>query len=91
MNESKPSLPHNITLSDRTKLQISGVLEVISFDENSVVLRTTRGAMTVEGDGLHVSTLAIDRGEVVLDGTVNGIFYTGDGSEKTGLLARLFG
>ncbi|MBQ8397110.1 MAG: sporulation protein YabP [Clostridia bacterium] len=91
MNEPKPSLPHAITLRDRAQLQISGVCEVISFDDASVVLRTTRGAMTVEGENLHVSTLDIDRGEVILDGTVNGIYYTGDGSEKSGFFARLFG
>ncbi len=91
MNEPKPSLPHAITLRDRTQLQISGVLEVISFDETGVALRTSRGTMTVDGENLHVSTLDIDRGEVILDGTVNAISYTGDGSEKTGFLARLFG
>lgn len=91
MNEPKPSLPHTITLRDRAQLQISGVCEVISFDDTAVVLRTTRGAMTVEGEKLHVSTLDIDRGEVILDGTVNGIYYAGDGSEKSGFLARLFG
>ena len=91
MNESKPSIPHNVSLRDRTQMQISGVTEVVSFDESGVVLRTSRGMMTIDGEGLHVSALDIDRGEIMLDGTVNGLRYYGDGSERSGFLARLFG
>lgn len=87
------SRPHNITLRDRSALSISGVTAVNSFDDATVTLSTTRGEMTVEGEGLQVSTLDIDRGEVILDGKVNGIFYTGDGEDRAGRgwLGRLFG
>ena len=82
---------HDLTVHDRQRIAVSGVSEVVSFDESEVVLRTSRGMMTVDGDGLHVSALDIDRGELILDGTVNGIRYDGDGSERSGFLARLFG
>ena len=91
MNEPKANQSHALTLSERAKLQISGVNEVISFDEELVALHTVCGSMTVEGKGLHITTLNIDRGEVIIDGNVNGIYYTGDGSEKHGFIARLFG
>lgn len=92
MNQPKPATtPHAISLTERTRMQISGVSEVISFDDASVVLRTVCGSMTVEGEGLHITTLNIDRGEVMIDGNVSGMFYTGDGSEKHGFLGRLFG
>ncbi len=92
MNETKqPQIPHAVTLTERSRMQISGVSEVISFDEASVSLSTVRGGMTIEGRDLHITTLNIDRGEVVLDGTVDGVFYTGDRAERPGFLGRLFG
>lgn len=92
MNEPKANQPaHAFSLNERAQMQISGVSEVISFDEESVALRTSCGGMTIEGSGLHITTLNIDRGEVVIDGTVNGVYYFGDGSEKHGFFGRLFG
>lgn len=92
MNEPKANQPpHAITLYERAKLQISGVSEVISFDEQSVSLQTVCGGMTIEGSGLHITTLNIDRGEVVIDGTVNGIYYFSDHGTKPGFFGRLFG
>ncbi|MBR7184361.1 MAG: sporulation protein YabP [Clostridia bacterium] len=91
MNQSgTSSLPHAVSLAERTHLQISGVCEVISFDEACIALRTVCGSMTVEGSEMHITTLNIDRGEVIVDGKINGLFYTGDGSEKHGFWGRLF-
>lgn len=97
---SRPNLPadtktsgesHRISLLDRAQLQISGVSEVISFDEDAVLLRTVCGTMKIEGSAMHVSALNIDRGELTLDGRVDGISYEGDGSQKSGFWGRLFG
>ena len=97
---SRPNLPtdakttaesHRISLLDRAQLQISGVCEVISFDEDTVLLRTVCGTMKIEGSAMHVSALNVDRGELILDGRVDGISYEGDGSEKSGFWGRLFG
>ena len=91
MNESKQDrIPHAVLLSERSHMQISGVSEVISFDEASVSLSTVRGGMTIEGRDLHITTLNIDRGEVELDGTVDAVFYTGERAERSGFLGRLF-
>ncbi|MBE6576416.1 MAG: sporulation protein [Ruminococcaceae bacterium] len=99
-SSSKPILPtdiktsgesHRISLLDRTQLQISGVCEVISFDEDAVMLRTVCGTMKIEGSAMHVSALNIDRGELILDGRVDGISYESDGIAKSGFWGRLFG
>lgn len=97
---SRPNLPtdvkpsdesHRIDLLDRARLQVSGVREVISFDEDTVLLRTVCGTMKIEGSAMHVSALNVDRGELILDGRVDGISYEGDGAEKSGFWGRLFG
>ncbi len=85
-----PELPHKLTLDSRHTLSVSGVMEVESFDETMVALRTTRGPMTVRGKGLHLQQLSIGGGEVLVDGTVDAIIYEDD-APAGGFFARLFG
>lgn len=82
---------HSVKLAARRKTEIGGVEEVESFDEGCVVLHTSCGEMTIEGEGLHVGTLDMERGVVVVDGKVNGIYYTDGAPPKRGLRARFFG
>ena len=56
--------PHNVILENRERLSVSGVSEVISFDENQVVLVTSMGVMTVGGQQLHVEKLSLEMGEI---------------------------
>lgn len=85
-----PELPHKLSLDSRHILSVSGVMEVESFDETMVSLRTTRGPMTVRGKGLHLQQLSIGGGEVLVDGTVDAIVYEDD-TPVGGFFARLFG
>ncbi len=82
---------HEVFVKERGEMRITGVKEVESFDDTGVQLRTSRGDMTVEGEGLRVGVLDVDRGVVTLSGRIDGIFYsTEDGEEKRGWLGRLF-
>ncbi len=75
--------PHTLSMRDRKLLEMRGVTDVISFDEETVELSTTAGALTVEGDGLHVKVLNLAEGIVSLDGTVTALTYSDkDPSEK---------
>lgn len=93
MTENKPRKEntHGVKIAARLKTEISGVTEVESFDEGSVVLHTSCGEMTIEGEGLHVGTLDMERGIVEVDGKVNGIYYNDGAPQKRGLRARFFG
>lgn len=82
---------HRLTVAARERAEIAGVTEVESFDENTVVLTTVCGELTVEGEGLHVSTLDIARGAVVVEGKINGMSYSSTAPRPKGLRARLFG
>ena len=64
-----------LTLKNRENLSLDGVLEVVSFDEGAVVLKTALGRLTVEGEGLHVTKLLLDCGEVSLEGKIRGMYY----------------
>ena len=69
------SLPHKLTLTERKNMVMTGVTEVISFDENTVVLQTSLGVLIVQGQDLQLKTLSLDGGQVAVDGTVSALIY----------------
>ena len=78
MNESKPinmQAPHEISLKDRRRMSVSGVREVISFDENAVILKTGLGTLVIHGQGLQLKNLSLDGGQVGVEGTVSALIY----------------
>lgn len=82
---------HVLTLSAREQLSVSGVRDVESFDEQTVILMTDCGEMTVEGEGLHVGTLDIARGVVEVQGHISAVVYRDAVTKKRGWRARLLG
>lgn len=66
---------HSLQAQDRREIAVNGVREVVSFDEASVLLITVCGQLTVEGEGLHVTTLNTQDGIVIVTGRLNGLFY----------------
>ena len=75
MGEQNFQLPHKLTLDERQKLSMTGVTEVISFDETAVVLRTALGTLEVQGQQLKLKTLSLDGGQVAVDGHISALFY----------------
>ena len=67
--------PHKLTLNERKNLTMTGVTEVVSFEESAVVLRTGLGVLTVHGQELKLKTLSLEGGQVAVDGEVSGLFY----------------
>jgi len=85
------ALPHRLVLEGRGVLSVTGVAEVESFDEDSVVLRTARGTLVVRGRQLHLRMLSPDGGQVGVDGTVDSMTYEDEPAGGGGFLSRLFG
>lgn len=85
-----PAMPHRINLNERSELTISGVTDVDSFDDMTVVVYTSLGELTVKGNGLHISRLNIESGDLTLEGTVESLTYTELRSRSGGLLGKLF-
>ena len=67
--------PHKLTLNERKNLTLSGVTEVVSFEETEVVLQTSLGMLTVQGQGLKLKTLTPEGGQVAVDGEVSALVY----------------
>ena len=85
---------HQLDISMRQTGKITGVTEVIAFDSNQILLETSEGMLTIHGSDLHVSRLHIEAGEVDVDGKVDSLIYSENGSyrkkQKGSLLKRMF-
>ncbi len=85
-----PVLPHRLVLDERRHFEVTGVQEILRFEETQVVLRTVKGLLVLQGEGLRLQTLTPEGGRVVVDGGVNALSYSRERT-KGGLLKGLFG
>lgn len=93
MEEKQKIKAHKLILSARKTALITGVIDVLSFDPNEVLLETELGTLMIRGEELHVSRLDLEKGEVDIDGTTDSLTYSnGHQTSKNGnsLLKKLF-
>ena len=88
--ERAAQTPQNISLTQRNKLTVTGVEEVLSFDESRIELRTVLGELSVGGSGLRVGRLSVDAGELSVEGRVDSLSYS-EHESLGGFWSRLFG
>jgi len=82
--------PHNLILEDRKALLITGVSDVDSFDDQTIVVYTDKGEMTIKGIGLHIDKLSLETGELKVNGNIIAIVYTDEKRPQGGFFGRLF-
>ena len=82
-------MPHDMTLRGRQKLTVTGVTEVVSFDETAVVLQTGLGVLMVHGTGLQLKELSVEGGQTCVDGNISALIY--EEPRQGGWLRRLMG
>ena len=82
----------NLVLENREKLSISGVLDVLSFDDQVVIVETELGLLTVKGENLRINKLSIDTSEVVVEGEIYNLAYSENDLDKKsgGFLNKIF-
>ncbi len=90
MAEERITLPHKLTLNERRQLSMTGVSEVISFDDTAVILRTQLGTLNIHGKDLQLKTLSLEGGQVAVEGTVSALIYE-EPRQSGGWVRRLFG
>lgn len=76
MDERIGGKNHKLTLFNRSSAQMTGVLDVISFDTNEIVMDTEDGLLMIRGEELHVNHLTLEKGEVNIDGHVDSLIYS---------------
>lgn len=72
----------NLVLENREKLSISGVLDVLSFDDQVVIVETELGLLTIKGENLRINKLSIDTSEVVVEGEIYNLAYSENDLDK---------
>lgn len=84
------SFPHNLSLEERKKLTVSGVTDIVSFDEQTIVAETELGELTIKGEGLHIVRMSVDTGELTVEGEISTLMYSEIQQQSGGFFSRLF-
>lgn len=87
---TQEQMPHRLTLVERNRLTVTGVTEVVRFDDSAVVLQTGMGTLTVLGNELQLKNLSLEGGQVEVDGTISSLSYE-EPRHSGGWLSRLLG
>ena len=87
--ESERKAAHEIKLVSREQMSISGVDEVLSFDEEGVRLKSSEGELFVEGKDIKIGALDTQGGTLSLRGRISAIYYAGELNDKKGFFSRL--
>lgn len=85
----KMEIPHNLTLNERRLLTMTGVTEVLSFDENAIALRTEQGILQIHGSQLQLKDLSREKGSMMVEGTIVALVY--EQPRQGGFWHRLMG
>lgn len=93
MEDRQVPKTHRVVINNRKTSMVTGVLDVIAFDLNEIMLETEQGMLVVKGKDMHVNRLSLDKGEVDLAGNIDSVIYSDmpHGKKKNeSLLVKLF-
>lgn len=93
INMNTNNIIQNLVLENRKKLNVSGVNDVLSFDDQVVMVDTELGLLTVKGENIRINKLSLDTAEVIIDGDISSLSYSQNKQEKTSstsLLGKIF-
>lgn len=76
MEERQVPKTHKLVINNRKASMVTGVLDVLAFDLNEVLLETEQGMLMVKGKDLHVTRLSLEKGEVDLAGQIDSVAYS---------------
>ena len=82
----------NLVLENRKKLSVSGVNDVLSFDDQVVMIDTELGLLTVKGENIRINKLSLDTAEVIVEGEISSLSYSQNKQEKSAgpILSKIF-
>jgi len=92
INQPNSNILQNLILENREKLTITGVLDVLSFDDQIVIVETELGLLTVKGENIRINKLSIDTEEVIVEGEITNLTYSEKDYDKkqSSFIGKLF-
>ena len=90
--EEKSLKEQNIVIQNREKTIVTGVEDILSFDDELVIMQTSLGMLTIKGQELKMNKLNLDNSELIIEGKTCAIAYSDavDGNKKQGFMSKLF-
>lgn len=92
MDEKKIQGMHNLIMENRTKLNLTGVKDIHSFDDEVVLVETELGILTIKGMDLKMNKLNLDNSELCVEGRIIALVYSDNeiGKKSGGMLGKIF-
>lgn len=82
----------NIIIESRSKISISGVEDVDSFDDTDIILQTNMGTLAIKGENLHINKFNVETGELIIDGDIDEVVYHDTAyGKKDSFFSKMFG
>ncbi len=89
--EEKKLKNHNIIMENREKANITGVLDIHSFDDELILAETEDGILTIKGNDLKMNKLNLDNNELIVEGKIVALIYSDNVQEKKGgMFGKIF-
>lgn len=84
----------NIILENREKLNVTGIHDVFSFDDQIIIIETELGLLTIKGEDLKINKLSLDTSDFIVEGKINSLNYSnqenGPGKKEKSILRKIF-
>ena len=91
VEEKKKICMQNIFLENRNKLNVTGVLDVLNFDEQIITVETELGVLVIKGSDLKLNKYNLDDTELSIEGEIGSLAYEDKVNHKNeSLLAKIF-
>ncbi|MBP3464223.1 MAG: sporulation protein YabP [Clostridia bacterium] len=90
-DESQSNIVQNVILENRKKLTLTGIKDVLSFDDEIIVVESELGLINVKGNDLKVNKISVETGDVIIEGIIKMIEYSDkDILSKQSLISKIF-
>lgn len=90
-DEVQTNIMQNVILENRKKLTLTGIKDVLSFDDEIVIVESELGLLNIKGADLRVNKISVETGDVIVEGNIMAIEYSDkDLSSKQGLMSKIF-
>ena len=81
---------HNVIIDNREKLNVSGITDVVSFDDETLILKSVMGKITVKGENMRITCFDNEIGDLIAEGKIHAVVYMADDKDSVGFFSRLF-
>ena len=89
MDENRSLLPHTLVIENRNKLTVTGATDIGSFSDESVIIFTDYGEITIQGNSLQVTKLSVDSGEFCAQGNIISVGYTEKMQKNSSIFSKV--